>query len=532
MSVLDKSLSAAVLIIAVVVIRSLALNKLPKRTFLVLWGVVICHLLFPVSIASPFSLYTGIDLLEQAFLKSNGFNRAAASANTDLSHGTEQGIAIGEPGASLSLVTVFWLLGMCACVLFFAVGYIKNRREFQTSLPVEKECCTRWLSEHPTSRSVQIRQCDLIQTPLTYGVFRPVVLLPSITDWTDETKLQYILTHEFVHIRRCDALTKLILAFVVSVHWFNPLVWVMYVLVNRDIEISCDEAVVKSFGVSHKSAYAMTLINMEESKSRLGALYSSFSKNSIEERIVSIMKIKKTSSMGVAIALTLMIAVPVVFATDTVGVSNPEQTSSEQVAVTLTKDEGGSSMVSTDGGETWMNEVEFQKLYPVHEIEWWTYDGYKAWLEQEKVALQSLVNAPGWSQKRVDDAIKLYEETLELIKKGSKFSKLVEGDDNVGYAEGSLYPVDSAGIETESAATATMYSNPESTGTTAAADSIDPAVSYSWVVNLENGDTKEFVYATKQELNAAVEAFCDEQIKAGRMERQEVENIMEELQPM
>lgn len=140
-----------------------------------------------------------------------------------------------------------------------------------------------------------IQQSDRIKAPLTYGVFRPVVLLPKTTDWTNETKLQYILTHEFTHIRRFDALTKLVLAVALCVHGFNPFIWVMYVLANRDIELACDETVVRIFEETMKSAYASMLVCMEETKSGLTPLVNNFKKNAIEERIVSIMKIKKYS---------------------------------------------------------------------------------------------------------------------------------------------------------------------------------------------------------------------------------------------
>lgn len=106
-------------------------------------------------------------------------------------------------------------------------------------------------------------------------------------------ELSLCLEHEFVHIKRLDGLTKLILIAALCLHWFNPLVWVMVVLANRDLELSCDEAVVRLFGEQVKSAYARTLIHMEEIKSGCLPLCSNFSKNAIEERITAIMKIKK-----------------------------------------------------------------------------------------------------------------------------------------------------------------------------------------------------------------------------------------------
>lgn len=103
-------------------------------------------------------------------------------------------IEIGATTVSVSPVMIIWLIGVGVCALFFIIAYIKCCREFKASLPIENDFATLWLREHPMRRSVQIRQCDKIKAPLTYGVFHPVVLLPKATDWTDETRLRYILT--------------------------------------------------------------------------------------------------------------------------------------------------------------------------------------------------------------------------------------------------------------------------------------------------------------------------------------------------
>lgn len=319
MDIFQMSLSASVLIVVVVIIRALALHKLPKKTFLVLWGVVICRLFLPVSIPFHFSFYTGMDTVKRIFAETTdvssptGMTGILSIANLS---GTRESIGVGASTVSISPIVIIWLAGMCVCALFFIVAYIKCRREFGMSLPVENEFATLWLRKHPLLRPVQIRQSDRVKSPLTYGVFRPVVLVPKTTDWTDEAKLRYILTHEFVHIRRFDALTKLVLTAVVCVYWFNPFVWVMYVLANRDIELSCDEKVVRTFGETIKSAYAMTLIGLEEKKTRLTPLVNNFSKNAIEERVVSIMRMKKVSFVGMILAVALVIGTVTVFATN------------------------------------------------------------------------------------------------------------------------------------------------------------------------------------------------------------------------
>jgi murein DD-endopeptidase MepM/ murein hydrolase activator NlpD len=316
MDIMEMSLTAAVLIGAVVIIRAAALYRLPKKTFLVLWGAVICRLLIPFSIPSRFSVYTGVDLLRQAaaqpapaaapavFAGMPYAMAASGAANTENMGQAAGGGALALPVSPLVLI---WLAGICVLAVFFAVSYFRYVREFKTALPVDNVIAEAWLREHPLRRPVRIRQSDRISAPLTYGIFSPVLLVPKATDWTDGAKVRYILTHEYVHIRRFDALMKLLLTAALCVHWFNPLVWVMYVLANRDIELTCDEAVVRTFGEAARSSYALTLIGLEEKKIRFAPLCNNFSRNATEERIKAIMKIKKYT-LPVIIAAVVVVA--------------------------------------------------------------------------------------------------------------------------------------------------------------------------------------------------------------------------------
>lgn len=319
MSIFQMSFSAAFLIITVVILRSLTLYKLPKKTFLILWSIVICRLLIPFSIPSRISFYTGIDMLKGVSTETMHFTTPAITTGT-LDIGVVDMGKLADSSTStitipISPLMLIWLIGMGVCAIFFIVTYIKCYREFKTALPVENDFITLWKQKHPIKLPVYIRQSDRIKAPLTYGVFRPVVLLPKKTDWRDETKLQYILTHEYVHIKRFDALTKLLLAAALCIHWFNPFVWVMYILANRDIELSCDETVVRAFGEHMKSSYALTLIGLEEKKSLLTPLCNNFSKNVMEERINAIMKIKKYSIPIIILAVLLVVGISIGFLT-------------------------------------------------------------------------------------------------------------------------------------------------------------------------------------------------------------------------
>ena len=314
MEILKSSLSASVFIMAVVIIRALALHRLPKRTFLTLWGIVLCRLLIPLSVPTRYSIFNLANVLvshvSAADTTAAGMDFIRIGTAAQISTATAPNAA-----STISPFTVVWLIGLSACALFFLVAHLRCRREYKTALPVESEFVAIWMREHPIRRNVKILQSDRVAAPLTYGILRPVVLLPKGTDWSDEPKLQYILTHEFIHVRRFDILAKLLLAAAFCIHWFNPFVWVMYVLANRDIELSCDEAVVRTFGETIRSDYALTLIDLAEMKSRVSPLVNNFSKNAIEERIISIMKIKKASVTVIVAAALIVAGTTTVFAT-------------------------------------------------------------------------------------------------------------------------------------------------------------------------------------------------------------------------
>ncbi|WP_304507389.1 M56 family metallopeptidase [Anaerotignum sp.] len=403
MDIFQMSLSGTVLIVAVIIIRALALYRLPKKTFLVLWGVVICRLCIPFSIPSHLSFFTGINLLKQTF--SEMMIPDAAMMTNNVLLGTMHTVENGATRVSISPIMLIWLTGVCACSLFFIVTYIKCCKEFQASLPVENRAVYQWLWEQPMRRKVQIMQSDRIKAPLTYGIFHPVVLLPKTMDYMDETKLKYIFMHEFVHIRRFDNLTKLLLALVLCVYWFNPLVWVMYALANRDIELSCDETVLQKFGETMKSAYAMMLISMEEKKSRLSPMCSNFSKNVIEERIMCIMKIKKVTMLSITMATILVAGTATVFATSASAADTAKETATQYIASTTESD-------LQNGLTLTINQI--------------SYNDYQDWLKKYKIMIQEEVQNGSLSQQTADKTIQEHEQILTNIQNGDQVSLKVD----------------------------------------------------------------------------------------------------------
>ncbi len=327
MNLLQMSFSGAAFITAVVIIRAAAINKLPKKTFLVLWKLVMLRLLIPFSIPSMFSVYT--------LVTHSISSTPLPEAGTDYSIPTMQGLFVTTQGAvqspadispSVSMWFLVWCAGIILTALFFVISYLRCLIEFRMALPVHNHYVEKWLAERPLKRPIFVRQSDRILAPLTYGIFRPVILMPKKMDWKNEKQLQYVLSHEYVHICRYDTVTKLIATLALCIHWFNPFVWVMYLLFNRDIELACDESVIRQFGEKSKSAYSLMLISMEATKSGLLPFCNSFSKNAIEERITAVMKIKKTSLPAICIAAILIVGVTTTFATSAAGSSREKNT--------------------------------------------------------------------------------------------------------------------------------------------------------------------------------------------------------------
>lgn len=317
MNLLQMSLSGAVLIVVIVVIRAVTINRLPKNTFLVLWGIVLVRLLIPFSIPSELSVYS---FIEKNSVLQNILSESQAARLLTLSNA-----ATPVPSNALNptlqndfvftIWQIIWAAGAVLITAFFMAAYIVCSMRFKSSTAIENDFVQKWRSTHKLKRKIAVHQADRITSPLTYGLFHPTILLPKTTDWENEQQLNYIFLHECEHIRRHDLIIKLVIITALCVHWFNPLVWVMYCLMNRDIELSCDEQVIRKCGKKSRAEYARALISMEERKSSPFVIYNSFSKNATEERIVAVMKYKRLSLFSGSLAFILVLMVGFGFVT-------------------------------------------------------------------------------------------------------------------------------------------------------------------------------------------------------------------------
>ena len=502
MSLLEMSFSGAILVLMIVVVRAVAIHRFPKKIFLALWIMAVVRLLVPFSVPVPVSSPMGAYSPAAENTVDPGTVHIAVSeshlpASGVVTGGYQSVTADNAPQAaqavpSVSVWTALWIAGMTVLAGIFLLSYVKSKQEFRTALPLRNENIAKWLNEHRLKRKIEIRQFSGITAPMTYGLFRPVILLPQNTDLDNKQQLEYILFHEYVHIRHCDTALKFLATVALCVHWFNPLVWVLYILFNRDIELTCDECVIRRFGADNRSAYARTLISMEERKSFIAPFCNNFSKNAIEERIVSIMKTKKSSAAALFAAGVVVTVAAGAFITSVQANENNNASAGQSggtslsfvqtnegsfsaavgseitaTSITITKvGEDGVTYYSRDGGQTWtaLTDEELEQYFSITGIEWWTYEEYAEWLENEKVQLQSMIGERGWTSGRgdfvwtqeiVDEAIAMYEGILEDIKNGMLYSKAIYGENDQVVM--SFYPADIQEIH-EGTATAADFS--------------------------------------------------------------------------
>lgn len=529
MTLLQMSMSAAILIIIITVLRAVSIHKLPKKTFLFLWRLVFFRLLLPISIPSVFSIYSWIPqgkpyVYEPVnhlpmFSVTSDIVGNSITTNVD----TQRFF-----GGSISLWTVLWFIGFSLCILYFITAYHRGMKKFKNALPLETEFINEWREKHPLKRTLSIQSSDQVSTPLSYGMFKPIILLPRSLDFKNTEALNYILTHEYVHIRHFDILTKMLMILALSIHWFNPMVWVMYLLLNRDIELICDETVIKLFGEKNKSSYAHILIDMEIQKAGLMPLCNNFSKNATQERIGAIMKMKKMTIFSLVLAGFVVVGVTMAFATsaqtkDSRSLAEQDRMNGTHISyenstvLSYTDPKDGKNYVKfTDDGKTYktMLEEDYEKNFPAPVIEWWTYDEYKDWLDNRKVEIQQHIgrvigtDSQGdiiLTQELANEIIADYEKILEEIKSGIKVSKTINGEGiDSDSDEASIITMDPRDMEMgKSVPSLTLY------------------------IRLENGEEKHFgPYETAEELLNVVKPFCEAQVKNGNMKQSEYDEIL------
>lgn len=330
------SLYAGMVIALCALLRRFAGSRLPRRMYIMLWDAAVLRLLIPFALPWRFSpqvlarelagavkqAVSAAPAVREAALTSppiaqETFVLPAQNAGETALPAAARGQAAAAFSFGLDQVLfAIWLAGVLAIGVWIVRSYIVSLRAFAQSLPDDDPRAARFLIEHPIRRHVRIRLSGRIASPLSYGVLRPVILLPKKMGAVDDRALSFVLMHEMEHIRALDAVRKAAMLLALCVHWFNPLVWIMFLLANRDMELRCDERVLRQFGRSARREYALTLLDMEERRCGLSPLASSFSMTAIEERIKTMKNMKKTGIASALAAALLVTGCAVALATD------------------------------------------------------------------------------------------------------------------------------------------------------------------------------------------------------------------------
>ncbi|HHV12070.1 MAG TPA: M56 family metallopeptidase [Clostridiales bacterium] len=298
MILLQMNLCATILILLVLIVRYFLLYKLPRRTFLFLWNIVLFHLTIPF----PIKLRLNDLKIAKGFAGLIMHTDNVSLTNSEIPidrmnilrfHGINELVEVDNCLVTFSLKMI-WLIGVLFCAAYFLVNHIKRRLEYNQALPHPNGVVDTFQFNLSMKRTIQLKVSDRILSPLTFGIFRPVILIPTVMKIKDECQLKHIIMHELVHIKQFDIAIIWLFTAILCIHWFNPFVWVMCIFIKRDIEVACDEKVLKILGVETKSYYANTLILLEEVRRELISTSINFSINPIEERIVSVMKAKNS----------------------------------------------------------------------------------------------------------------------------------------------------------------------------------------------------------------------------------------------
>ena len=300
----NLSITASYLILAVLVLR-LILRKVPKSLLLWLWALVGIRLALPVSLESSLSLIPKSDPIPADIALSPA---PAIDSGVPVIDSTVNPI-IGErfaPAAAASVnpmqivltaASALWLAGLAAMLLYTVFSYFRLARQVRASLRLEGN----------------LYLCDAIATPFILGIWNPKIYLPSGLDPEHQT---YVLRHERAHLRNHDNLWKPLGFLLLSVYWFNPLVWIGYALFCRDLEMACDERAVTGLDIEEKKAYSSALLACAAPRRAMAACPVAFGESSVKSRIRNVLRFKKASLWAAAAVLVITAAAAVFFLTN------------------------------------------------------------------------------------------------------------------------------------------------------------------------------------------------------------------------
>ncbi len=301
---LNLSISAGWLVLAIIAFRFL-IKKAPKWIVCLLWAMVAIRLVCPISIESIFSLVPSAETVPQEIIyaKDPQIHTGIDSLNSTINPIINETLA-PEPLTSANPAQILcivawnvWIVGMIAMILYAIISYIRIRFKVRASIKKEKG----------------VYATDNIDTPFILGVISPKIYLPSSMN---EEDIEHVIAHEKAHLSRLDHLWKPLGYLLLSIYWFNPLMWLAYILLCRDIELACDEKVIGKMEAEGKKAYSTALLSCSVRGKLIAACPLAFGEVGVKARIKSVLSYKKPAFWIIIICLILSVALAVCFLTD------------------------------------------------------------------------------------------------------------------------------------------------------------------------------------------------------------------------
>ena len=309
LKIINMSISASWLVLAVLILR-FVLKKAPKWINVLLWGIVAIRLICPFSFESTLSLIPSAETIPLNIgmdstptinsgisAINNAVNPIISQSNTPMA-----GASINPLQITIGIYEYIWIFGMIALALYTAISYWRLHRKVDTAVRYKDN----------------IFQSENVSSPFVFGIIKPRIYLPFKMNGQD---LEHVVAHEHAHIRRKDHWWKPFGFLLLTIHWFNPLMWMAYVLLCRDIELACDEKVIKELGNEQRGDYTQALVACSVNRRMIAACPLTFGEVGVKERVKSVMNYKKPALWVIIIAVIVCVGVAVCFLT------NPKQDS-------------------------------------------------------------------------------------------------------------------------------------------------------------------------------------------------------------
>lgn len=293
LNLLNTSISASWLILAVIAVR-LVLKKTPKWIICLLWAVVAFRLLCPISIESSIAVIPESNITQEIVdtnipgITIPQFGAAPIVQDMDLVH-------VQLPAKQISsteIATTIWLVGVCCMMVYLMVSYLRLHHQVREAAFLFGNI---WL-------------CDAVRSPFILGIMKPKIYLPSSIS---EKDVVHVVAHENAHLKRKDHWWKPLGYLFLVVFWFNPLVWVAYILMCKDIEIACDEKVIQNFGLSEKKAYSEALLECSNMRRLVIACPVAFGETAVFQRIQNVLNYKKPRFWIILISVVALVCVAI-----------------------------------------------------------------------------------------------------------------------------------------------------------------------------------------------------------------------------